>query len=248
MKTDMTPFLSRPVAHRGLHDGTMPENSLPAFRAAAEAGYPIETDVHFSKDGALIVFHDDSLLRMTGDGRNVADCTAEELKSLCLGGTEERIPTFEEFLREVGGKVPLLIEIKNMAGVKGKRIAAALSAALEGYGGKYAVQSFNPLYVRAYKKLHPEICCGVLSAAKLSEKGDPLKRRIEAHLLERLRLNFFVKPDFLSFCFSDYEKSKRARKFKKHKLAWTVRSPEDEKIARTYADNIIFEGYIPKES
>ncbi len=241
----MKTFCSAPVAHRGLHGDGIPENSLPAFRRACEKGFPIETDVRFSADGALVVFHDDDLSRMAGDGRNVESCTLEELRALRLGGTDEKIPTFSELLNEVKGAVPLLIEIKPMDGVKGKTIARALSDALAGYGGTYAVQSFNPLYVRAYKKLHPEIKCGVLSSLKLSEKGDPLKRKIEAHLLERLRLNFYAKPDFLSFHFSDYAKSKRARKFKKFKLAWTVRSPEDEKIAREYADEIIFEGYLP---
>lgn len=236
-----------PIAHRGLHTDTAPENSLPAFRLAVEHGFPIETDVRFSKEKELIIFHDDTLLRMTGDARRVEECTLAELKELRLQGTEERIPTFAEFLSAVEGKVALLIEIKPMDGVKGKAIARTLSDALEGYRGEYAVQSFNPLYVRAYKKLHPEILCGVLAAAKLSEKGDSLKRKFEAHLLERFRLNPFVKPDFLSYCFSDYPKSKRARAFKGTKLAWTVRSPADESLARTYADTVIFESYLPKE-
>lgn len=236
------PF-NQPIAHRGLH-GDVPENSLAAFRLACEQGFPIETDIHLTADGRIAVFHDDSLLRMTGDPREISTCTFEELSALRLNHTDERIPSFEELLAEVDGKVPLLIEIKPMK-QSAKNIARALSDALQNYRGEYAVQSFHPFYPRAYKKLHPEVLCGVLASAKLSNKADPFKKRVEAYFCERLFFNFMVKPDFLSFCFSDFERSKRARKFKGKKLAWTVCSPEDEKIARTYADNIIFQNYIP---
>lgn len=67
-RAQKAPFLYRNYAHRGLHteDGTVPENSLPAFRAAAEAGYAVEMDVHLTADDQLVVFHDDTLERMCG--------------------------------------------------------------------------------------------------------------------------------------------------------------------------------------
>ena len=132
----METFLNRlPVAHRGLHTEELPENSLPAFREAALAGYAIETDVHFTKDRQLAVFHDDDLLRMTGDKRTVSECTMSELRLLKLNGSEEKIPTVAELLETVRGRAPLLIEIKNMDGVKPQEIAAALSESLAGYEG-----------------------------------------------------------------------------------------------------------------
>ena len=231
-----------PIAHRGLHSAAIPENSIPAFRAAIEHGYAIETDVHFTKNGRLVVFHDDNLFRMTGDERNIKDCTVSELKRLRLGGTDEQIPLFREFLKEVAGRVPLLIEIKNMAGVKAKRVAAALSEALEGYEGEYAVQSFNPFYVKAYKKLHPEVACGVLGIA---QKG--AAKGIQAYVIKHLCFNFAVRPDFISYCFEDLPRRK-ITKFKGARLAWVVRSSYDETRARQYADNIIFENYLPKLS
>ena len=237
----MDTFLTHvPVAHRGLHDDALPENSIPAFRAAAEAGYAIETDVHFTKDGRLAVFHDDDLVRMTGDTRTVESCTMSELKALKLKNSNETIPTFAEFLDAADG-APLLIEIKNMK-VKGKVIAKALSEALAGYRGEYAIQSFNPFYSRAYKKLHPEILCGVLASAKMSSKGDTLGWRIKAHLLSRLRFNFITKPDFVSYNHVGLPVPAVTR-FKGIKLAWTIRSPEEETAARKYVDNVIFEGY-----
>ncbi len=237
-----------PVAHRGLHDETKPENSLAAFKAAIEAGYAIETDVHFTKDGQIAVFHDDSLERMTGDKRELKDLTLAELKQLRLGGTEERIPSFEEFLEFVGGKVPLLIEIKEMKGVKGKEISSAMLAVMKkmNYRGEYAVQSFDPFYVKAYKKLAPEVPCGILAQAKMSEKKDKLSWKFKAYLLSRMKFNGLVEPDFISYGFWKLPQ-RCVTKFGGIKLAWTVRSPEDEKQARKYVDNIIFENFLAEK-
>lgn len=247
--TDMKNFLTAlPVAHRGLHDETKPENSLSAFRAAKEAGYAIETDVRFTKDGKLVVFHDDDLKRMTGDGRAVCDCTLAELKELRLAGTDERIPTFKEFLTEADGKTPLLIEIKNMKKVKGKTIARAMLEEIKelNYTGEYSVQSFNPFYAKAYKKLCPDVPCGVLAHWQMSRKGDALSWRIKAFLLSRLKFNILTRPDFVSYGFWALPK-KCVTRFKGAKLAWTIRSPEEEEKARKYVDNVIFENYLAKK-
>ncbi len=240
-------LITKPIAHRGLHDESIPENSLPAFEEAIKHGFPIETDVRFTKDKRLIIFHDDTLARMTGDGRAVSDCTLEEMQTLLLDG-KEHIPTFEEFLHCIAGRTPLLIEIKNMNGVKGEEIASALSRALEGYAGEYAIQSFQPLYVKAYKKLCPHIPCGVLATAQAGKEafgGGPFWR-IKAYIVRNLTLNFTVKPDFVSYCFADLPRRCVAR-FKGFRLGWTVRSEEDETQARRFVDNIIFEGYLPEK-
>lgn len=240
-------LLSTPIAHRGLHDTEKPENSLPAFEAAIRLGYPIETDVRFTKDKKLVVFHDDTLLRMTGDPRAVSDCALEELSPLLLDG-KEHIPTFEEFLHCIAGRTPLLIEIKSMDGVKGKEIASALSYALANYAGEYAIQSFQPLYVKAYKKLCPSIPCGVLATAKLNKEafGNSPLWRIKAYIVRNLALNFTVRPDFVSYDFSGLPK-RRVTKFKGIKLGWTVRSKDDEAQAKKFVDNIIFENFLPRK-
>ena len=106
------------VAHRGLFDNEkgIPENSLPAFELAVKNGFGIETDVQMSKDGVLVVFHDDSLKRMTGAEGNLVDYTFDELRALRLIGTEYQIPTFEEFLAAANG-VNLVVEIKTHANI-----------------------------------------------------------------------------------------------------------------------------------
>lgn len=236
-----------PVAHRGLHDSRLPENSMGAFLAAADKGYAIETDIRLTKDGALVLFHDDNLSRMAGIEKRVYDCTREQLSRVRLGGTDEKIPLFSELLSAVMGRVPLLIEIKDVPEAKTKAFIKQISDALEGYRGEYAVQSFQPFYVKAFKKLRPEIPCGVLATA-VSQKSDfgnsPLWK-IKARMVKNMSFNGMVKPNFISYYFASYPQ-KSTEKFKGVKLGWTVRSPEDEARARKYCDNIIFENYLPE--
>ena len=170
---ELSTLLQKPVAHRGLHDDTAPENGIAAFRAAVSYGYPIEMDVRLSKDGEIVVFHDASLARMTGANLNVADCTAEELSLLHLAGSQEHIPLFSDFLREIDGKVPLLIEIKNMPSVNKKAFAAHLAEALKDYRGEYAVQSFQPFYLR---NPTPDVIQNDDSPKSYQQEGSPPRK------------------------------------------------------------------------
>ena len=83
---------ARPIAHRGLHDGNVHcmENSLPAFEAAVNRDFAIELDVQLSADHVAMVFHDESLDRLTGESGLVAERTAAELRSVTLSGTDAR--------------------------------------------------------------------------------------------------------------------------------------------------------------
>jgi glycerophosphoryl diester phosphodiesterase len=100
-----------PVAHRGLWspDGA-PENSLAAFQAACSAGYGIELDVQLSADGEAMVFHDDTLERLTGAAGPLRARTAADLAELSLVGTEERIPTLLEALALIGRRAMVHVE------------------------------------------------------------------------------------------------------------------------------------------
>ena len=91
-RSEMEKFKEIKYAHRGLHDATKAENSLSAFAAAKEKGYGIELDVRLSKDGELVVFHDDNLTRMAGIDGKVVDFTAEELSKMSLSGTSDGAP------------------------------------------------------------------------------------------------------------------------------------------------------------
>ena len=85
----------------------MPENSLPAFRAAAEAGYGVELDIQLSRDGQVVVFHDDTLDRVCGVHGRVDEFTFEELRGMRLCGTQETIPLLTEVFEVMGGRTPM---------------------------------------------------------------------------------------------------------------------------------------------
>ena len=113
-RKDMRRFRHTMFAHRGYHciEKGIPENSMAAFRAALKNGYGIEIDLHLTRDGQLVVFHDDTLERICGLSDTVENLTYEELKSCRLCGTTETIPAFDEVLSLVDGRVPLRIDLK----------------------------------------------------------------------------------------------------------------------------------------
>lgn len=234
-------LVETPIAHRGLHDKNIPENSLGAFAKAIEKGFAIELDVQLLADNTVVVFHDDSLARMTGNDGYIKYLNKEDLKALKLKGTKESIPTLKEVLDLVDGRVPLLIEIKNKYKV-GKLEQAVLDI-LKNYQGEFAVQSFNPLSLGYVKKHAPQILRGQLSGN--FKKGDA--SWIKRYLLKRMRFNKKVsQPDFIS-----YEAAALPNRYvKKYKnlplLAWTVKSKEEYLKVVKYCDNIIFEKFDPE--
>src|SRR5262245_64546483 len=103
------------VGHRGASDRA-PENTMAAFEAAIAIGVDaIELDVHSSRDGHLVVIHDQNLARTTSGQGLVHEHSLAELKALDAGGwfdrafAGERIPAFEEVLERIGPRVPLQV-------------------------------------------------------------------------------------------------------------------------------------------
>ena len=227
----------RPIAHRGLHDASTPENSLLAFQKAIDAGYAIEIDVRPIDDGTVVVFHDDNLKRLTDRDGYVCNLSRADLDEITLLSSDQKIPTFKEVLDFVDGRVPLLIEVKNNGRV-GSLEQATLDL-LEGYKGEFAVQSFNPYSLEYFKKHAPQIARGQLSAFFGKEMTF-----IRRYLLSRLKLNKISAPDFISYRHSDLP-IKYVSRTKLPVLAWTVRSNSELEKVKPYCNNIIFENFIP---
>ncbi|MBQ8004802.1 MAG: glycerophosphodiester phosphodiesterase [Clostridia bacterium] len=230
------------IAHRGLHDASrqVPENSIAAFRAAAEKGYAIENDIHLTKDGRVVVFHDDDLYRMCSIKARPEDMTLEELKKLRLGGTDEAIPTLEECLEVIDGRVPLLIEFKCKSG-SAAPICIAADAILRGYNGKYFVQSFYPPVLSWYKRNRKDVMRGQLSSAF---KGDKLHMRMLGCLL----FNFMSRPDFVSYDFKYAKEPSRlfCGLLGAFPVGWTFKDQKDIESCRKQFDAYIFEGFLPE--
>lgn len=227
-------IINRPIAHRGLHGGDIPENSKAAYQNAIDNGYPIEMDIQLTFDGKLVCFHDDYMVRMTGVDAFVWDKTLEEIRGMRLANTEEGIMTFEEFLSFVSGRVPLMIEIKTTA--RYKEVAEKTVKALKDYQGEFAVQSFDPRIMKVVRELRPDIIRGQLICRKRHENV----ARIKDFLLRNGLLNFLSKPDFINMNVDCLPVPKRI-KGNRTVLSWTIRNEADKEKAEKYADNCIFE-------
>lgn len=226
------------IAHRGLFDREkIPENSMLAFDKALEKGYSIEIDVNMTQDGYIVVFHDNSLKRMTGIKNDITTMTLSEIKKLKLLGTENKIPTFEDVLLQVSGKVPILIEVKPNS--KYKELMEKLINLLEKYNGKYSIQSFDPRIVYWLKKNMPQISRGQISSKNIRE----VKSRILKILLGKMVFNVITKPNFISYQYlSINEKFYKKQKNKgREVIAWTLKNKEDYEKIRDYCDMVVFE-------
>ncbi|MDO6729682.1 glycerophosphodiester phosphodiesterase family protein [Marinovum sp. 2_MG-2023] len=244
-------FLTRPLAHRALHDmrDGRPENSRAAIRAAIAAGVGIEIDLQRSADNQAMVFHDYTLDRLTDASGPVNELPAADLQRISLTGGDECIPTLEEVLELVAGQVPLLIELKDQDGQMGPGVGALESAtarALADYEGPVAVMSFNPHSVAEFAVLAPQIARGLTTGGFDPQDWPKLGESI-CDLLRPI-------PDFdrvgASFISHDFRDLNAARVLALKEagvpvLCWTIRTSAEEAAAREVADNVTFEGYLP---
>lgn len=242
-------FLTTPIAHRGLHDHTRGriENSLSAIRAAAEAGYGIEIDLQLSADGQAMVFHDETLDRLTAQTGPLTARTAADLGAIPLTGSTDTIPTLTQVLTLLSGRTPLLIEIKDQSGCLSEtdgRLETATARGLQGYAGPVAVMSFNPQSIARMADLAPDLPRGLTTCAFDPADWHP------ADPATCTRLRDIPDHDRTGCSFISHEAGDLARPAVaalkaagSAVLCWTIRSPLAEAEARKVAQNITFEGY-----
>ncbi len=239
-RPDTAAFVGVQYAHRGLHNKNIPENSLRAFEGAVEKGLGIELDIQLSKDGTVMVFHDFTLNRVAGVDGKVIDYTAEELGKMPLNGQPDGIPTLEQVLQAVDGKVPLIIEIK----IPGFDCSVCPKAfeLLDGYAGPYCVESFHPFALKWMKENRPEILRGQLSSNFFGHKESG--NNLEFFAVKNLLLNVIAKPDFIAYDirYPNTWAFRLCRDFwKALPIGWTVRTEEELTEAKKHFDAWICE-------
>lgn len=158
------------IAHRGW-SGKYPENTMLAFKKAIEVGSDgIELDVHLSKDGEVMIIHDEALMRTAGVSGSVSDWTRSELEKISAGKTKKDefgftpIPSLEEYLDYVSKTNAMTnIELKTAPcyypGIEKKTLELVHRF---GYEDRVVYSSFNWLSVFEIKRLMPEAPCGFL--------------------------------------------------------------------------------------
>lgn len=237
----MRGLLDADCAHRGLH-GEFPENSLPAYDAAANHGYGIELDVRPTKDKRLVLSHDDDVSRMCGVPGKISQMTLAQVRALRLLGTDQRVPTFEEALATIAGRVPVIVEMKSDGRTHGE-LPPLVIEAMKTYRGAYAVESFDPLMLRVYRKLSPQTPRG-----QLASKRKVSSHRALAFVLSRCLLNFLSRPDFIAYEWDQggtLSFALLSRAFKTPTVAWTVSDKQAYLALKERYDIQIFEHFAP---
>ncbi len=228
----------RQVAHRGLHDRELgiPENSLPAFARAVEHGKAIELDLHATADNRLVVLHDFQLKRMTGVPGIVEEWTLEDLRKLRLQGTDAQIPTLDEVLELVNGRVPLLLEIKSERLGEVGRLEPVLMKRLASYQGEFILEAFNPEVLVWLHRHAPQYIRGQLG--NLDDENRQFK-----FYSRHLMFNPLSRPDFIAFDIQkiDYKLRLACKKHGLPLLGWTIRTEAELKKADRLCDGVIYE-------
>ena len=235
--SDIAWIKKRPIAHRGSHDPNKLswENTLSAFAAAVDKNFAIECDVHLSSDGVPVILHDVDLKRLTGSEGFVWQRTAAELQALSIGGTSDHLPTLAETLALVAGRVPLVIELKGIAGHDAGMVAK-VAAQLRKYKGKVALMSFDHWIIRDFPKDAPGIPAGLTAYGGM-------RQEFEAHASMLVNGISFVSYDVTALPnpFVAFLRERLAMPV----ISWTVRDRAALALSLAHADQMTFEGFDP---
>jgi glycerophosphoryl diester phosphodiesterase len=162
------------MAHRGARRGA-PENTMAAFRLAAEMGADgLELDAQLCKDGEAVVIHDFTVDRTTDGRGRVKDFTLAELQALDAGGwyaaqfAGQRVPTLAQVLHELGPRLTLNIELKTVT-LRSDGLEAEVVRLVEDTGmvSQVIVSSYNPVALWRVRRLNPYVSTGILYAPDL---------------------------------------------------------------------------------
>lgn len=243
------PAFLRPIAHRGLHNGkSRIENTAPAFLAAIDRGYGIECDLQAAKDGTPMVFHDDRLDRLVSASGTIAAHAPASLARLCYRRQDTHILALDELLDLVGGRVPLLVEVKANGKAPPKTFLDKIARQARAYDGPIALMSFNRDVVAGLGRLAPTVPRGLvvgshqLPAGWWAAPSAASRGRILTRLLGSA-------PTGIAFLAVDVRMLRRARAWvSQHApelvlFSWTVRTARERRAAERWADAPIFEGY-----
>jgi glycerophosphoryl diester phosphodiesterase len=245
---------ARPIAHRGLHarENGIIENTLSAAQAAIEHGFSVECDVQLTADEEAVVFHDFLLERLTSSRGEVASTNVATLAALAMKDTNDRISSLSGFLDVIGGRAPLIIEVKSRFDGDW-RLAERVAAVIAEYEGPIAIKSFDPQVI-AYLRDNADRLridrrpLGIVAEVNYDPGG---RERLSQAVRESLAAFLHypqTRPDFLSWRVDDLPHAipfLLRTQLDTPVITWTVRREDQRARAEQWADQIIFEGFAP---
>ncbi|WP_439368640.1 glycerophosphodiester phosphodiesterase [Bradyrhizobium sp. PMVTL-01] len=240
---------ARPVAHRGLHDISrgIVENMPGAVQAAIAGNFAIEVDIQLSADGEAMVHHDHSLGRLTEATGEVIGKTAAELKAVRFKDTDERMMSLADLCAMVAGRVPLVIEVKSRFGGD-RKLVQRMAEVLASYDGPAVGMSFDPDLLLAMRELLPNRPRGIVAQRSYQDEHWATLTQEQRDSMLYLRHGLQTQPHFVAFKVDHLPAPAPwlARNvFGCALLGWTVRTPEQRTRVGHYADQMIFEGFVP---
>ncbi|MBI5264859.1 MAG: glycerophosphodiester phosphodiesterase [Bradyrhizobium sp.] len=241
---------ARPVAHRGLHDSVrgIVENMPGAVNAAIAGNFSIEVDIQLSSDGEAMVHHDDALGRLTDGEGLLINKTAAELQAVTFRDTTEKMMSLGDLCTLVAGRVPLVIEVKSHFDGD-RRLVKRMAEVLSSYDGPAVGMSFDPDQVVALRDLLPSRPRGIVAQRSYDDDYWNKLRPEQRDGMLHLRHGFRTQPHFVAFWINQLPAPAPwiARNiFGCPLLTWTVRTPEQRQRAARYADQMIFEDFVPE--
>ncbi len=250
--TKMDEILKYPIAHRGLHDrdkGVI-ENSKTAFANAIKAGFGIECDLQLSGDGIPMVFHDAQLDRLTRQIGKVSSLSAGQIGHIKLTSSKrgDTPQTFSEFLTQVDGAVPVVVELKKQNDGHNQQLASAAVEVAKNYTGPIVFKSFYPGILSSVRAAGFTGPIGII-VTKITPDNDHFK---ELSIVERIIVhNLLHYPqsrfDFISANYKALHLPaiRFLRKLGFPVMTWTISSFEIAQKTRGHADQLVFENYLP---
>jgi glycerophosphoryl diester phosphodiesterase len=203
----------RPIAHRGCLT-QFPENTLSAFRGCAPSVEMIETDVQRCGSGELVIFHDDTLDRVTDATGEVASTPMDVLEDVSVLGSGESIPRLTEVFEAVPEEVGLNLELK------GRDVAAETAAVAAEYDHEVIISSFYPEDVAAARDAEAE------TTAHLFYAEEPAEFDVDAALDAAADLDCaYVHPDVGICLETGMVREARSRRFGIN--AWTAETESE---------------------
>jgi glycerophosphoryl diester phosphodiesterase len=240
---------ARPVAHRGLHDISrgIVENMPGAIDAAIAGNFAIEVDIQLTADGEAMVHHDDALGRLTEGFGALLQKTAAELKAVKFKATGEHMMSLSDLCTRVAGRVPLVIEVKSHFDGD-RKLVTRMAEVLASYSGPAVGMSFDPDQVLALRQIAPDLPRGIVAQRDYDDDYWNKLTKAQRDSMLYLRHGFHTQPHFVAFWVNQLPAPAPwiARNiFGCPLLTWTVRTPEQHARAARYADQMIFEGFVP---
>lgn len=209
------------IAHRGVHNSIISENTLPAFAKCVDKNYIAELDIHILKDNTIVVYHDHNLSKLTGINKIIETLSYPQLSKIKVKN-KYTIPTLKQVLHILNKNIPILIEIKDMN--NNSKFEEELVKILDNYKGEFAIQSMNPFVIDWFHKNRKDYIIGLI-----------IFNELNYNIVKK----YTKKIDFISVY-----KKQLPLKSKKLVLGWTIRSKKEYEKYVGLCDNLICENIL----